>query len=434
MNIIIKDEQGLGSALRMAGYSQEQRIWARDTIRGQFRDAAQKVFEEVLEKPLPESIIVNTSLNDNEELKGEKAAMLAAYYPSLSKINHPVFFVREISVKQLLESRDIKIFEGTTIHEMFHAADQNMLINHNQLVQALHRQINHNIGYLGQVQNDRSQALLQTLGMFNHYRAEGIAVAGESLLMKTRVVFKDNPISRFQSNFLKTMMNSCSRVDGNKTNIYDADSIRYDAYKDAPYILMCVLHRQGFINQDLAQNAIDAMSKGCFDLTDKDVQTIMRSAIDLPLASFIEGLMMLGDNVAPIRPFLFLCGKIQQEYDESNAEAFAHLSRKTGSTDVFKATMDQIMGCLIPEIELDQHYDSFINKGNVDPRYSKLKDKLSELYSILKDDTNTENKLIAQWALTYFFDDEDVIHDNISGLGLVDDLTVIDYAIKLVWQ
>ena len=64
----------------------------------------------------------------------------------------------------------------------------------------------------------------------------------------------------------------------------------------------------------------------------------------------------------------------------------------------------------------------------------QLKNKLSELYSILKDDTNAEKKLIAQWALTYFFDDEDVVHDNISGLGLVDDLTVIDYAIKLVRQ
>lgn len=38
------------------------------------------------------------------------------------------------------------------------------------------------------------------------------------------------------------------------------------------------------------------------------------------------------------------------------------------------------------------------------------------------------------WALSYFFYDEDIIHDEISGLGLVDDLAVIDYAIRLIRQ
>ena len=434
MNIIIKDEQGLGTVLQMAGYSQEQRIWARNAIRDQFRDAAQKVFQEVLDKPLPETIVVNTSLSDNDELQGEKAALLAFYYPSLSEINHPVFYVREISVKELLESQDIKRFEGTTIHEMFHAADQYMLINHFQLVQKMHNQMGNNVGYLEQAQNDHSMALLQTLNIFHHYRAEGIAVAGESLLMKDPVPYNGNPTSRFQGNFLKTMMNSCHRADGNKTNVYDAESISLDAYEDAPFVLMLVLYKQGYIEQGVAQKAVDAMSKGRFELTDEEVHTIMRCAIDLPLTGFIEGLMMLGEEIAPVQPFLFFCGKIQNEFDESNADAFSQLTQKPDSPVVFKATMDQIMGCLIPENELDLDYDSFISKENTDPAYPQIKENLKELYSILKDNTDAERKLIAQWALTYFFDDEDVIHDNISGFGLVDDMAVLDYAIKLIRQ
>ena len=434
MNIIIKDEQGLGTVLQMAGYSQEQRIWARNAIRKQFSDAAQKVFQEVLDKPLPETIIVNTSLSDNDELKGEKAALLAFYYSSLSEINRPVFYVREISVKELLEGHDIKRFEGTTVHEMFHAADQYMLINHTQLVQKMHNQMDNNVGYLGQAQNDHSMALLQTLNMFHHYRAEGIAVAGESLLMKDPVPYNGNPISRFQGNFLKTMMNSCHRADGNKTNVYDTESISLDAYEDAPFVLMLVLYNQGFIEQEVAQKAVDAMSKGRFELTEEEVHTILRCAIDLPLTGFIEGLMMLGEDIAPIQPFLFFCGKIQNEFDESNANAFAQLALKPESSDVFNAFMDQIMGCVIPENELDRHYEAFINKDKVDPSYPQLKEKLTELYSILKDDANAEKKVLAQWALTYFFDDEDVIHDNISSFGLIDDMAVLDYAIKLIRQ
>jgi len=61
-----------------------------------------------------------------------------------------------------------------------------------------------------------------------------------------------------------------------------------------------------------------------------------------------------------------------------------------------------------------------------------LKDKVTAQYSILKNNDNPDRRRTAQWALTYFFDDEDIIHDEVSGLGLVDAITVIDYAIRLL--
>ncbi|MBO4822344.1 MAG: hypothetical protein J5548_12890 [Prevotella sp.] len=54
------------------------------------------------------------------------------------------------------------------------------------------------------------------------------------------------------------------------------------------------------------------------------------------------------------------------------------------------------------------------------------------LYAFLKNENDSDRKLIAQWALTYFFDDEDVIHDDIHGMGFVDDLVVLDYALNLL--
>ena len=138
---------------------------------------------------------------------------------------------------------------------------------------------------------------------------------------------------------------------------------------------------------------------------------------------------MLGDEIAPVRPLLFFCGKIQNEFDNSNADAFAQLALKPESADIFNAFMDQIMGCVIPEDELDKHYETFINKDKTD---LQIKNKLIDLYSILKNDTNAEKKVLAQWALTYFFDEEDIIHDDIAVLGLVDDSMVIDFALKIL--
>ena len=50
--------------------------------------------------------------------------------------------------------------------------------------------------------------------------------------------------------------------------------------------------------------------------------------------------------------------------------------------------------------------DSKIN----DALYPHIKEKVASLYSIFKNDDNIERQRLAQWALTYFFDDEDIIH------------------------
>ena len=429
MNIIIKDTQGLGIALEMAGYTQEERIWARNAIHELFRSTSDMVFHDVLGRSLPETIVVNTALNDNDELKGEIAATLASYNLVLSKQDHPLFTVKEISVKKLLDSKDLKSFEGTAIHEMFHAADRQMLFNSYQLTHLLQSRMGH-YGVFEQNQLNQSQALLQTLLMFDHYRAEGVAVLGENLLMKTLISYKGHPVENFRDGFLGLIINSCAKIDGDNNDL-DTDFMD-DAYHDAPFILLLVLYKLGVISQELTQKAVDSIVDKCFKLTDEEVQTIMKAALNLSLSGFIHGLMLLGKEVAPIMPFLYFCGKLQFDFDKSNAEAFAQLTKQPESVDVFHAAMDQIMGCCIPEAELDNHFQNFMNPANSDSSYAELKEKVSSLYSILKRDTDSHRKQLAQWALTYFFDDEDLIHDEIDGIGFVDDLIVMDYALKLL--
>ena len=137
MNIIIRDDQGLDTALMMDGYSKEQRIDAKQIIRAQFRDTAIRVFQEILAKPLPDTIIVNMSISDREEIKGESAARLASFNAELSRNGSLYFNIREITVKTVLDQSDTTLFESTVIHEMFHAADQHMLKRDYQLFDSI---------------------------------------------------------------------------------------------------------------------------------------------------------------------------------------------------------------------------------------------------------------------------------------------------------
>ena len=106
MIIIIKDDQGLDTVLMMDGYSREQRQSAKQTIRAQFRETANKVLGDVLDKPLPESITINMAISDREEMKGESAARLASFNVELSRGGSSFFTIREITVRTILEQTD----------------------------------------------------------------------------------------------------------------------------------------------------------------------------------------------------------------------------------------------------------------------------------------------------------------------------------------
>ena len=433
MNIIIRDDQGLDTALMMDGYSKEQRNEARQAIRAQFRDTANIVFAEILNKPLPETLLVNMAISNREELKGESAARLASYNVVLSRTDSAVFTIREITVKTLLNHEDLTMLKSTVTHEMFHAADKQMLENSHHLFDVIKNDIAEGYDDFNRQGENSNMALLRTLQVFNHYRAEGLAILGESLLMKLRFGSVGDAVDRFCSLFELLMIRAQMRTEGNKSNgdIFD-DATFHQAYAVAPVILLIVLGKTRIIDVDLAKKALDCLDSGEYNLSEEEVITIMRAALSLTLVGYVQGLTSLGNKIAPIRPFLDFCGAQQQDSDDDNMQAYEQLIMQPRSTKIFNATMDQIMGSCISEEELDRLYSEFMEDANSDPLYPKLKEKVTMLYSVLKKDDNPERKKLAQWTLTYFFDDEDIIHDNVSGLGLVDDMTVIDYAIQLL--
>lgn len=432
MNIFVRDDQGLDTVLMMDGYSGEQRQNAKQAIRAQFRETASKVFQEVLGKPLPESITVNMAISDRDEMKGESAARLASFNVELSRGGSSFFTIREITVKTILEQSDSELLKSTVIHEMFHAADQYMLKSNREIFEDVEDDINETADRFNHEGQDAHIALLSTLQIFDHYRAEGVALLGESLLMKTEFGVVTHATAQFCKTFELTMLRAQRRIGGHRGNdIFDKETF-HKAYHVAPIILLLVLEQGEDIPSELAQKALRCLGSGKYDLTDGEIATIMRSAINLSLAGFIQGLICLGDKVAPISPFLDLCASIQKDGDDENIDSYEDLIEESVSEENFNEAMDQIMGCCIPEEELDGLYQKFMNHPIDDPSYPELKEKATILYSILKNDADTDRRELAQWALTYLFDEEDLIHDDIPGIGYVDDLVVLDYAIDLL--
>lgn len=432
MNIIIRDDQGLDTALMMDGYTREQRQEAKQVIRSQFRDTAHKVFEEILDRSLPDTIIVNMSISDREEIKGESAARLASFNAELSRNGSLYFNIREITVKTVLNHSDPRLFESTVIHEMFHAADLQMLGNDDHLFDAMREELYEEKNSFNRQDSNKYIALLSTLRMLHHYRAEGIAILGESLLMKSRFCTIEFATKQFCIVFELTMMKAQMRLGGHKESVvFDKDAFHL-AYAVAPIILLLVMDKRTDIKHELATKALEGLATGNYNLTDDEVSTIMRTALALGLTGFIQGLTNLGDEVAPIRPFLDFCTLLQQDGYEDNNNAYQQLLSQPQSEDNFNAAMDQIMGSCIPEEELDELYIKFKGNAAEDSSYPQMKEKVESLYSIFKNDETPDRQRLAQWALTYFFDDEDIIHDNVSGLGFVDDMTIIDYATRLL--
>ena len=436
--IVINDNQDLSTAL-LKDYSQEQIQNAKEAIISLFSTAATKVFLGVLKKQVPETIIVNMVPNNDVELQNEGETELVCYDLEKSGVGCPVFTIQETTIRNILHHSDNTLLESMVIHEMFQAADYFMLDLNYWVFDDLKKEIYESKD--NKKQQSVSIALLGILQMFDYYRSEGIASLGEALLMRKQLDTTIDAISRFRSIFLLTMLRSQMIIDGHKDtgNIFGHHTT-YAVDSISPIILLLVLENKRDISHDITQKALNGLHYGQFDLSGEEIKKIMYKALSLSHSEYIKGVMGLGDNVAPIQQFLSVCTSLQKDLEKKNVNSFMQLIRLPESKNTFDSVMNNMVGRPLPEEELDEHYQRFIENpmknlsyNNKDKAivYIKNKDKVTELYNVMKNKDDPDKQKIAQYALSYFFHNEDFIHDDITDIGLIDDLSVIDYALTL---
>lgn len=139
-------------------------------------------------------------------------------------------------------------------------------------------------------------------------------------------------------------------------------------------------------------------------------------------------------------PFLKFCALLQNKLElgvpvtTSDMKTFSQLFNpdQKDPEKVYRKVMGDITRSITPETEIDECYKAFRADKAKQSLHRHLMEKVDALYACFKDGGNPKNKHIAQLALTYLFNQNDLIHDNLKGVGLVDDVTVIDHALKIV--
>jgi len=452
MNIIIYDEAQLEMLLGFEGFSDDQIQEGFQIIQEAFEKTAHIVFADIMGKPLPENITLETNLSDIKELEGDDGATLAWFYSAKSTDTTLHFSITEKTVTTLLTDFDKAELAGVTFHEMLHAADKAVLKNGYTIMHGLQNEIMYNNQsgspneltgelalifkkmhqhYIGN-RNDSRIALFAILQMLSHYRAEGIAVLGQHLWFKQEIMKTDiDPEISFRQNFVCVVNDAIQWM-----RLYDANGPVFNnlifkiAYIEAPYVMLRVLYKKNAISDEILQKALDVLKLGKNELREEEIKSIIRASLSLSLSEFIQGLMLFGDTTAT--PLLNFCATLQNNYEKDKIDSFIELLEQPDNVEAFNAAMAKMVKDDIPDEEFDSRYDTFCNNPPDETLYPKIREKVDELYTILKNDSNPDRKKIAHYALNYLFFDEDIIYDNTKGLGLVDDVTVIDHALKIL--
>jgi hypothetical protein len=434
MKVIVKDDQGLGIALKMDGYSQSQIQQAMQYIRKLLVEAAQKVFVDILGKTLPETIEMNLLLDRKriDEQEDVTTFTFAFFDSGMSRDNYIVFGIHEITAKIIIVDNETNILKGIFIHEMIHSADYFTLTKSYLHLDSVCEKFR--VQKLNWIYHPDSQRILwELLMIFLKCRAEGIAILSEYFLTKRYFGNIDDSTKSFRDFFneIITISRKWVAQEPDRKNLLDEKLIE-EIYSFAPFVLLVVLNRKGLVEAELLPRALMSIYTGTFYLTEEESVRIIRHALSLSLSDYIAGVMKLGEKVISIRPFLEFCGELQGETNDDYIEAFSKFLNHGPSADLFNTVLGDIMGDVITDEEMDNCYRAFCENPPDETYYPNMGKRVEALLSVVKNEKDSARKRIAQWALTYLFDDEDVIYDSIPGLGYVDDMVVMDFALKIL--
>ena len=421
VEIVISDIHSLGADLLKEGFTQEDLLAAKKTIRNYFHAATVLVFSDILCRRLPKSVKVCIR---NERTDGKNVS--AAFSSQMSSEDNLFFILHERFTKLFFTKHPERAW-ATIVHETIHAADLTMI---SKIKFSFDEFLKKNKNSITNPLNDGNvSAMLFVLQALYHYRTEGVALLGECLLTKQKFDSIHQCVLKFRATLemiLHRSLHWLDELDSIETIFNDEDwSI---AYEVAPAIVLLVLEKRGDINDSLTSKVRNGFLTGYYAITKEEVQTILRAALSLSLSDYIHGLLLLGEQIAPVRALLKLCANIQDQYDEDNVDTFMQLLNNPETGAAFITVMQNIEGSLLQEEQIDSFFTDYCKN----PQDEGMDKKVKQLYKILKCNENLENRRIAQWALTYLFDSQDLIQDDQSVIGFVDDMVVLDVALKLL--
>ena len=170
--------------------------------------------------------------------------------------------------------------------------------------------------------------------------------------------------------------------------------------------------------------------------TQVEAKALLKYAFQMDMSDYINALVNCNhDEIQGAfmsKETLFkLCAVIQNEHNSEAIRIFSENKEENSNPlakTLFLSLMQSTVYSCMNNEELILNYNQFVQNSSSEDIIATIKEQAAFLLPFATE----KNNEIAQWALTYLFDEEDLIFDNISLLGCQDDWIILDVAIQMV--
>ena len=407
--------------------------------------------------------VENKSIKVNLEQRSstENSVHLARIDIELSTTDELIFFIYFDTLVNIANSltaqtnneEDIINFENTILHELIHAADLSTLKKIDSLIDKeirlskIHSNFTNSfISNINTEDLNYSAIHWHFLDTLNRFRNEGVAVLGEKLF--GTILDRDYPENQTELfDFFKRLLSKIQSITSENLFSIDSNTEAYDelyqfslhAYNIGDFILLKFIgkiHPELF---DLTEQAVKYILLGDeFKPSFEESKLIMEIAFQLDLSDYVNGLISCHfDEIN--QPFILketlfeYCALIQDEINKEGVASFSKnisIAAHNFSTETFVKLMKDTVFSKMSTDEIKTGYALLLSNQSEENIVKNVKTQAELLYKKAIQEDNE----IAQWAITYLLDDEDLVFDNISILGWQDDWLVLDAALRIIYQ
>ena len=374
-------------------------------------------YETVLEQEAPSQILVFIRLM--------RSNTIMSIDTEQSDTGHIYLFVNGMFVIQFLNNRKEmeNDFRYGLLHELVHAADLTAIKNAFSDVETVEADRDPKFSYT---------LLVWPLNLLRLYRNEGVAVLCACLfarfpseLFKTEVsgTIKEMNIYHHFGEYFSDLGKYHLSL-SSKTKKFDeiADMV----YASADKILLDVLK-----NLDLIPKTTTL--KELLDKNSKDEKTkLFKICTSLSLSQYVAGLMVVdweGMGMLPVLTVLKMCADVQRKWDSDKMSLYTLLVETPfpSATD-FIEVLDELGTDQLPDESVDEKIK--LLRDNPSGMDAGTVDLIGRIWDFYKQ--NQENNLYQTYAtaarrvLDYYFYRDDLIQDNMVGIGYADDILLMN--------
>jgi len=415
---------------------------------GDLRLLIEEIFLEELHKLssfLTDDLCVRVDLQQTKT--SNTHVTLACFTPALSTQSNFRFSIYYSSVISILkeyiddDNPEFTEFRSTVLHELIHAIDVVSLNETEGIFNSSKNTYQKNsfesqIIDLNHTEDHQFSVQWTFLHFLATFRNEGVAILGETLFgTRSTAVTENEALQSFQNDF-NYAVNAClglsfyHRLDVNEV-IGILKHIGLNAYKYADVLLFSMIKKKfpEFSGIALNENQNIPIDKPYLN-------KLLKEMLQYDLSDWIRDILNIeypakGTSLINHEQLYHYCGIMQRDHDQELVEDYASkllLLAYNKDKQHFIELVEASMGVKMEFETIQVRMAAFLaKKVKVD-----IEEDLKVLSTHLLDKRNDSNHEVIDWALTYLLDDEDLIHDRMSFLGLQDDWMVMEGAHFLI--